>query len=121
MRALFLVTIAAWSMTASAQDYIGTYDAVPPPGLSKDEAHMKAWEMTRMRIEIMPTRVTWTLGSLVVERGGTISYTVNGPFLLVKYDRDGETYYMPIYVADKNTIFAAGYKLVRASGRVPEK
>ena len=114
-RALILLS-AITAAAAYAQDYIGTFEAEPPYPL-KDPKYSKAWEMSKQRIEILPDRIVFAVGALLPEPTN-ITYSRQGPFLLAKQETEHGVMYYPIYVLDKDTIFAQGHKLVRIPGHI---
>jgi len=68
--------------------------------------------MTRLTIQILPDRVIFKTGTIKPDDTPINTYRVNGPYLLVKTGDD--VFYVPIYVYDKNTLFANGVKLIRS-------
>ena len=113
IKILILINIFCIAAISNAQDYLGSYEAVPPKDLQKNQELMKAWEISKLSIQIFPDRIIFQTGAFKPDDTPVVTYTVNGPFLLVKSSYLDDVYYTPIYVHDKNTIFANGFKLIR--------
>jgi hypothetical protein len=104
------------SANTNAKSNLGTYEAVPPPGMLADPQNKKGWEMSKLGIEILPAEVICTRGQglMLPPAHCNIIPAKPGDILVAKYDYSPlHTVYWPIYLFDKNTIFAMGFKLMR--------
>ena len=105
------------SFNALAEPYFGEFTAEMPgakalkSATEADKKMMALYQMTAQRMAITANNILFKTGPLSEQ---TLTYTVQGDILLGRTVRfEGEVFFTPIYVANKDTLFANGFKFVR--------